>query len=150
MTSTQHTGDYDGQINFASKDDNGPVCSWEVELQVTSGYTTDPTLRTVCDLTFNMTSELATDATAGCDDVGVGGKLIDSLGASQGMWDAPPYPVDAFAQTLTQIPDSAVFPIGVHGIPVSQFTLTFDGLGNITLPDSISANPEYSGVLVKQ
>lgn len=158
---TELVGDYDGQIVFRDSelrytlaDDTLFTCTWEVDLQVSSAYTSDPDTRTICDLTFSMTSNV-TGTTGGvgpelCSDVGIGGDLIDTLGVSRELWTNPPYPIDAFAQVPTAIPGDMVFPIGVAGQAVSQFTLTFDGMGNITLPDSITAEPDYSGVLVKQ
>ncbi len=138
-------GDYDGQIRFAN--DDGLVCTWEVELQVSSAYTTDPALRQICDLNFNMVSS---GATVGCADVGIGGSLLDTLAASRDQWVDVPWPVDAFAEVSSAIPDSSVYPIGIAGIATRQFTITFDGRGNVTFPDSVSVEPEYSGVLVKQ
>ena len=117
------------------------------ELQVTPGYTSDSTFRQICDLTFNMASS---GATAGCSDIGIGGDLVESLIASPGLWESPPWPVDGFAQIPSALPDSSVYPIGISGISTSQFTMTFDGRGNIRFPDSLSAEPEFTGVLVKQ
>jgi len=142
---TELVGDYDGQIAYDDGDELS--CFWEVELQVSSGYTSDPNTRSICDLTFNMAS---TGASAGCSDIGIGGKLLDTLSVSRESWTNTSYPVDAFAQVPSAIPDNGVFPIGIAGQAVSQFTVTFDGRGNVTFPNSVSAEPEYTGVLVKQ
>lgn len=142
-------GDYDGQFSYNS-DDGSQSCQWEVDLQITSGYTRDPNTRTICDLTFNMSSTGGTNE--GCADIGTGGEMLDSLASpnSNMFWTNTPWPVDAAAIMPVTLPENAVFPIGLANVPTMQFTVNFDGSGNIFLPAQDDILPEWSGLLVKQ
>ena len=143
---TELDGNYDGQIDYIS-DDESLECSWEVDLQVTGEYISDPINRTVCDLTMNMISTSAN--TDGCSDVGLAGDIAEPLKdpSNIAVWQSPSYPIDATALLDVGLPGSAVYPIGEQG-PTSVLTFRFDGRGNVTYPASIDGS--WTGVLVKQ
>lgn len=142
-------GNYDGQISY-DKDDGSLSCRWEVELQITSNYTTDPNTRQICDLTFNMASTGGVNT--GCSDIGTGGEILDSLASPNNnqFWTNTPWPIDAAARMATTVSENLVFPIGLANSPTRQFTIIFDGFGNITYPENNAILPEWSGVLVKE
>ena len=143
---TELAGLYDGQIEYTNDDDT-LSCTWEVDLQVTSGYRRDPVNRTVCDLTMNMIS--TSENPVGCSDVGVSGDITEPLNAATDstVWTSPPYPIEADAVLDFGLSDSTVYPIGTEDSS-SFITFRFDGLGNVRYPESLAG--DWSGVLVKQ
>lgn len=142
-------GNYDGQISY-DRDDGSQSCEWEVELQITSAHITDPNTRQICDLTFNMASTGGTNE--GCSDIGTGGEVLDSLASPNDnqFWTNTPWPIDATARMPVTLSDNLIFPIGLANSQTRQFTLIFDGFGNITYPANSDILPEWSGVLVKE
>ncbi len=146
---TELVGDYDGQISYTKADDS-LSCTWEVDLQVSGGYTMDPVNRRVCDLTMNMASTSTNPV--GCSDVGLAGDVsepLKSLFTTADELTNPTWPVEADTLLNSRLPDSAVYPVGETGT-VLVITLTFDGAGNVIFPASLNASPEWSGVIVKK
>ena len=143
---TELAGLYDGEIEYTNDDDT-LSCTWDVDLQITSEYRRDPVNRTVCDLSMNMFS--TSENPEGCSDVGVFGDIVEPLSAASDstLWTSPPFPIEADAVLDFGLSDNTVFPIGTEDSS-SFITFRFDGLGNVTYPDSFEG--DFSGVLVKQ
>jgi hypothetical protein len=131
-------GTYDGVINYT---DIELSCTWETDLQISGRYETDPATRSICDVTYNVTTAL--DAPVdGCADIGAGGQLVGTL-TGRAQWESPPWPVPSIGTTPAELQSGVRYVFGVGGVPV--FEIVNDGRGNINF-----AGNNTAGVLVKQ
>ncbi|MFK7859116.1 MAG: hypothetical protein AB8B64_09855 [Granulosicoccus sp.] len=140
-------GDYEGQIEFSSRT---AACAWNVDMQVSTRLQSTDMCFTFVSLTSNLTSSDFGDSTV-CRDIGTSAQLYEPyLGElSLEVLDNPAWPVDGTLNLSTALEPDKVFPVGSTG-QVQLITLRFNGLGNVTYPDSSDPDERFAGVLFRQ